>query len=392
MKLKFNLFDISTIVISMFCLFPIFTGNKSYRIIVILACLNIVVSSYKRVTRANKIFVPLMLLGIVLSIMISSIIGIKDSINFFINISILSVFIFVSEYYRVIGIKKMKLVVIIILGFFFVSMLQTILILNINPAYARLLTKNQDNMEIIGLSGGYGLVYSALFLFFSTIFLIKKSVLKSFVLRVAFLIISITSSYLIWKAGFFLALTLLIFGLIVIILGINKKNIVKSITLIIFALGPLLIFQESISEFAISETIGTKYQEKVKSIFDADQEESFQNDSFDEREKRYLRDLKLLIEYPIVGTWQFKLVGKHSFVLDALAQFGLIFGSLFICVVFFIPYQLLKDSEGLIYTKSFVVFLSLVVFLLLNSFVISIIPVVFIIHPYSNYVLNNKTA
>jgi hypothetical protein len=387
MKFKLFLLGISTIIISLFCLFPFFTSNNDFRIVVVSAIFYIIVFTFRQVRKRNAIPVNKIIGSLLFSFLLSFILK-SNATDFFTHFSILVVFLFIYEYYKIIGIEKMKYVAVTILCFLLVSVLQTITMLTLNPAYARLLAKNQEDLEVVGLSGGYGLVYASLLSFFAIIGLIKKSEATSFIIRVALAVISILIIYLIWKAGFFLALVLLITGSLMTFLGVKKNNTFKSAVLFIFVLGSLSLFEGTIYNFAKKQTKNTKYEQKVESVFNSDDKESYIDAEFAERESRYIRDLELIVQYSIIGTWQFKLIGKHSFVLGMLAQFGLIFGSLFIYFTFLIPYKLIRSSFGLAHTQAFVFFGILFLFLLLNSLTIPIIPVVFVIFPYSNYIIN----
>ncbi|MDA9316896.1 hypothetical protein N9Q58_03140 [Polaribacter sp.] len=281
----------------------------------------------------------------------------------------------------------MKLAVFVVLLLIFIANCQTIIQLFLNPSYARLLTKNQDVVEVVGFSGGYGLVYASLLTFIANALPLVKQNKTSKLFRILLLLATSSSVFLIWKAGFFLALVLLGVGILIMIIGVEKHQIMKSITISIFVLGTLFLFRNSISNTIISSTLDTKYEEKVSGIF---QDNSIDSDEFDERQNRYSRDLNLMIEYPVIGCWQFLLVGKHSFILDILAQYGLIFGSFFLFAMFFIPIQTMKKSEGSAFNQSVVFVLVLFIFLLLNTLSISILPIIFIIFPYTNHLLQQK--
>jgi len=390
MQFRKLLFDTATVVTSIFCLFPVFTGNKSFRLLVIAACSYIVFVSFKKIVIAKKIPILKIVFAFIISFIISYIVGIKYSINFYIHFTILIVFILIFEYYRLRGLESMKNVVFIILGFLFVSNLQTIIMLNSNASYARTLTKNQDLVEIAGLAGGYGLIYASLLAFLSIIFLGVKRKMVSLIFRVNIAVTSISCIILIWKAGFFLALILLVIGVVAMFGGVNKNKMGKSLGLALLIFGFFFVLRSSISEMVINNSIGTKYEKKVRQIFEENNGISSTSNEFEERESRYLRDFDVMLEYPIVGSWQFLTVGKHSFILDTLAQYGFIFGASFIYTVFFIPLRIVKISEGLAFNQAFVVVGTLFLFLTLNSFAITLIPIVFVIFPFANYQLRLK--
>lgn len=390
MNFKTFLFELAVIIVSLFCLFPLFTGMNSFRVLVVLSSVYIVINSFKNVFLSKAVPVFKILITLIFTIATSYIISGTTSFNFFIHISILVVFLFVYEHYRLIGIMKTRRVVLVVLGFLTVSVSQTLVALSTNPAYARLLTKNQNDVDLVGISGGYGLVYAALLALFSIVFLIQKSVTRDIRLRIFFLVLSLLIIVLVWKAGFFLALILLIAGLALTIVGIKKKNSGKNIAIVFLFSASIFLFKDALGNFAIEQTLGTKYQKKVMSVFQEDQYAGAVEGEFDERGDRYLRDLNLMLEYPIVGCWQFRLVGKHSFILDMLAQFGLVFGGFIIYYVFLIPFRLFKQAFDREYTQTFIFVSFLFIFLLLNSFAISLIPIIFIVFPFSNQMLKQS--
>lgn len=390
MKIKDILFDTATIVISLFCLFPIVTGNGLYRILMVLACLYVILSCFKKIALANKIPLIKIVFVFVISFLISYIVGIKYSINFYINFTILIVFLLVFERYRTVGLKTMKRLIFIILSLICISALQTIIMLISNPAYARILSKNQDLVEVVGLSGGYGLVYACLLTLISVILLIVRKIELKITFRLLLFPLTIVCLILIWKAGFFLALLLLILAIGLMIMGVNKHNIMKNIMFGIVLCAVFFTVKFTMSDVLIRNVSGTKYEVKLRQVLGEETSGLSRSDEFGARKERYLRDFEVMMQYPFIGSWQFLTVGKHSFILDMLAQYGLFFGAYFIYMVFFIPVKIIKTSNGHAFTQSIVFVGVLFVFLLLNSFVISIMPVVFVIFPYTNYLLRLK--
>ena len=387
MNLKKILFDTSTIVISVFCLFPTFTSMNLFRLLFLLASMIILIVSFNKVRTKSSIFFSYVILCICFSIIASILLGNYSAFDGFIHILMLIPFVFAAEFYRIIGIEKIKFTVLLVGCFLFISVLQTIRALELNPGYARLLSKNQDDIDVIGISGGYGLIYAALLFLFSTFLVIKKIKRNNYIIPLCSLIISSSIIFLVWKSGFLLALFLLIFGTLVMLLGVSKKNIVRNLRSVVIILCPLVFFQDSIADFAIEQTYGTSYARKTESIFASENSQSVQGGEFDERQSRYERDLYLLVKYPLIGCWQYKMVGKHSFILDVLAQFGLLIGAAFIYIVLVIPYRIMINSHDIAYTQALVFFGALVVFLIFNSMPISLYPIICFVFPFSNYFL-----
>lgn len=390
MQIKWILYDIATIIVSMFCLFPSVTASNPFRLLVLVAFFYVIAVSFRKLVIANKIPLFKIVFIFIISFIISYIIGINSSINFYIHFSILILFVIIFEQYRVRGLKTMKYAVFVLFGLLLIANLQTIIVLITNPSYARALTKNQDTYEVVGLSGGYGLVYASLLALIACLLLAIKKRKTSITFRLLLLLIISSSIVLIWKAGFFLALVLLIVGALIMIIGIDKRKIMKTLLVFVIMFGSLFIVKILFSDVVIYSTEGTKYETKVSEVLESDKDAPYNTDEFGERQNRYFRDFDLMIEYPIIGCWQFLLVGKHSFILDTLAQYGLLFGSYFLFTTFFIPIRILKSSEDAAFTQAVVFFGVLVIFLFLNTFAISMLPIVFVIFPYTNYLLQDK--
>ena len=225
MKYKITVFDIATIIISAFCLFPLLTSLNSYRIIVIIASIYILFVSFKTVVHFGSISVLKLIFYFILAFMISFLFENKYGTNHFIHFSHLIVFVFVYEYYRVQGIKSMKYIYFILLGLLIIGSIQTIFELLSNLEYARYLAKNQDEVEVVGLSGGYGLIYAVMLVLLSVFSFYKKNVEFSTFKRFFYIVLILISVFLIWQAGYFLALLVSISGMILLILGLKKNNI-----------------------------------------------------------------------------------------------------------------------------------------------------------------------
>ena len=389
MKFKITLFDIATILFSVFCLFPLLTSMNLFRFIVVIASIYILLISFNIVVKKGSVSVLLLIISLSIASFIYYLLENKYGVNFFIHFTHLVLFIFIYEYYRIKDIKTMKNSFYVLLFFLFISIVQTIIEVSSNMEYARYLAQNQDEIEVVGLSGGYGLIYAVMLVLLSIFSFHKRKIVFPIINRFFLLIIAALIGYLIWKAGYFLALLITIFGVLLLVVGIKKNNIPIVSFILIFIFGILSFFQDFLSNQILESTYGTKYQTKVQSIIEPNSISQF-DDEFSERESRYSRDLQLMIDYPIVGCWDFKLIGKHSFILDMLAEFGLVFGATFIYFLFIIPFRIMRKSEHIAFTQSFVFFCGLLLFLLLNSFPISLLPVIFIIFPYSNYVISKQ--
>lgn len=96
-----------------------------------------------------------------------------------------------------------------------------------------------------------------------------------------------------------------------------------------FIAPPLL---NAIAEFSNSETMSTRLIDVSNSLASGKDVSSAGSD-YSERAQTYNKSLQTIREYTILGSWDYGLVGGHSFILDNIALMGLI--GIFLLIKFY---------------------------------------------------------
>ena len=380
------LFDIAVVVVSIFSIFPIFQESALLRYLMpVFAIIILRHSSF--VLRDSKEIRYFLYLSIVILAFFVSFLLESNLVPYFIHYGMLLIYIPIYLYYKKSGFDKAKRVVFILNILFCISFYQTIQMLNIDAGFARSASKNsEDGAGIDNMSGGYGIVYASLFFVFSNLYLLKSKLFTRLG-QIVIIVSLLFGVYFIWRAGFFMALMLLLFGFCIALLKIKRKNVIPSLFFSLLILLFLSVFKNEIVSATVPLVSGTKYEEKYIHIMS---EEESPDGVFDTREERYVRDLGLILKYNFIGCWSRNMVGKHSFILDTLAQFGLILGGYFVWAMFFIPYRYFRQSQEKTFKYSITILLILFIYLLFNSFVMSALPAIAVLLPYTHNLLSKS--
>ncbi|MDA7880418.1 hypothetical protein N9A76_03080 [Mariniblastus sp.] len=192
--------------------------------------------------------------------------------------------------------------------------------------------------------GGYVFVYlaSALcpLLFYVTLRLKSPDSMALF-LRIVAAGMFIICCVAVWKAGFGLAVVASIGGCFIIIAPKSRPAFWLFAT---FALLLMWSANEQIFDNLEIATEGTPLHQKSIAIKEYLINSEAVN-RINARQERYTRSIGLFFESPLIGQASRRDVGKHSTLLDAFAEFGLIGGFLF-CFGMFEPiYRLYKRAS-----------------------------------------------
>lgn len=197
------------------------------------------------------------------------------------------------------------------------------------PGVSRQLVKaSEDNVELAKMGvGGYGHVYSMLFVVITVLYLFIYESKKIF--KIVYLAIAALGSVLIFQSGYLTSniLLLVIYGLFfsgVFLLNdypkILRNFIVVGIIAVSFA-GTISAYRNNI----INALDGTLYQAKVEDIFmSIDNNES--EGKLEGRTSRYSDSFVGQFKYCITGAYIFDAedeIGGHSTLMDMLAYFGI---------------------------------------------------------------------
>lgn len=227
----------------------------------------------------------------------------------------------------------------------------------IDSHVARTVTRSSiEAMELTKQGvGGFSLVYSVLL---CMPFLIWMS-LNSGLLRalpaggwqrrfsVGLIIVNaVLGAILVLRAGYAIAV-LLLFSATACVLIIRSRHRYRFALSVVFA--ALLVVLGWLSVVPILDIMGnlangTEYSAKVRDL-----RESFEigdsTGTVEGRTDRYERSLVLFAENPVLGTYSNRDIGKHSAIIDRFAQYGFMIGSLFLFLLAYYPWRLMRDRR-----------------------------------------------
>jgi hypothetical protein len=204
------------------------------------------------------------------------------------------------------------------------------------PLASRMLATTNDTMQQVYMSigiGGFGFVYSLVFVVIISLYLIKSKYLKK-VYKILFMLAVICFVLSIIEASYAIALILLSVGILLAISIKGKKSLI--IGLLIALVFILLIPKAFIGDFLLNvaqlfesnDTLNTKFLDLGQTILGDSMASQTEN-----RGHLYLTSLKTFIENPLFGIYgplgdQLNGdIGGHSGWLDFMAMYG-IFGAL----------------------------------------------------------------
>ncbi len=224
---------------------------------------------------------------------------------------------------------------------------------------ARTISRSSDESRILAAQGvgGYGFVYTVLLcLPFLAWFTTRPRSQTGVVVDagrwrkraiIALLMLNFLLGYLLLlRAGYTIGLLLAAITLCLVLLVRARGGLRLAISLSLSAILVLL------AAFALRPALdrlqaaaaGTEYAAKVRDVrrsLDEDQSAGTVGD----RAERYERSARLFIQNPLLGTLAFDDVGKHSAVLDRYAQYGAVVGTMFLLLLAYLPWRLVRDRR-----------------------------------------------
>ena len=265
----------------------------------------------------------------------------------------------------------------------------TLIAIQVDPRITRrLIRSSEEAIQATGSGiGGYALVYSLVFLIPMLVFLLIESRLwRATNIRwnktksVLILANIALGTALVFKAGYTIAVALLVLGLILVLLPRRSGRFA------IFAAGAVVLglyFSlanwSDIKSGVLSASNSTAYATKVDDIYrSVEADETI--GTVDQRVERYARSVSIFLEYPAIGSMSRTTVGKHSPILDHLAQYGLIVGLVFSYIFLKVPMRFLNRDVRLL-PLSRAIFVLAVLFAFLNNHFPAYGVVVFLMYP-----------
>lgn len=153
------------------------------------------------------------------------------------------------------------------------------------------------------------------------------------------------ASLLMIRAGYTIALILSAFAILSVALIRSSRTLPFAISICfvgVLALGVVIAMKPALAALE-GVAAGTEYSAKIRdarTLLEEDQSTGTVND----RAERYYLSLKLAVENPVIGTLSFDDVGKHSAILDRLAQYGFFFGFMFMALMIHVPVRVMRSS------------------------------------------------
>ncbi|WP_374356081.1 O-antigen ligase family protein [Thermomonas sp.] len=215
---------------------------------------------------------------------------------------------------------------------------------------------SEEARELVGQGiGGFGFVYTLVLCIPFLVHLAFRSGVYSVMrqprwkVRASRLLILgnlLLAALVVLRAGYTIALILAAFAILCVLLIRSRRSRSLAISLcfvtLLVSLAGILINPALRSLESVAA--GTEYSAKVRDVR-ASLEDDSSTGTVHDRTERYSRSLRLFGENPIIGTLTFDDVGKHSAVLDRFAQYGAVFGLLFLALLMFVPIRYLRSRQ-----------------------------------------------
>lgn len=343
---------------------PFFAYNFYIRI---LAMLSLVVIVMKHFQKGNKKIYLLTLFFIIITFIINYISSDKAYIIRHLQLYVFLALTYVSAIVLYLSLEKKKNIILTILVFNLIALVGTYFGLLIDDHAARALSKSGDGA--IDLTeqgvGGYGTIYSNVVLI-PILFYLKTKIISSRLKIIIWLNI-IIGIIVVIKANYLIAVLLIVFQLLAFLYiktkGVNKVFLFVSVFFgIIFIVTNVDYIENATGELVEGTTYAIKHRDFFKQINGQESEYG----SVSSRAERYQRSFKMIFINPITGVLSYDDIGKHSNILDQLAQYGIVFFSLFIYLLIYLPLQIMKRE---IEKKHIIIFITTVLLLgLLNNY------------------------
>jgi len=359
--LKYNFFFI---ILFLWIIIPFFAYNFFVRILALLSMFIIIIKYFQK---GNKKVYLFTLFFIVLTFIINYIASDKTYIIRHLQLYIFLMLIYLSTIVLNLSIEKKKNLILIILAFNLIALAGTYFGLLIDGHASRALSKSGDGARALTMQGigGYGTIYSNVILI--PVLLYLKTKIVSSRLKILIWLNLITAIIVIIKANYLIAVLIVCFQLIALLYtkmnGINRLILLISLVMAIFFITSNLDYIESVTGELLE---GTTYAIKHKDFFSQIHGQQSEYGSVSSRVERYQRSFKMIFINPLAGVLSYNDIGKHSNILDQLAQYGVVFFSLFIYLLLNLPTQIMKKEKE---NKYLIIFLISILLLgLLNNY------------------------
>lgn len=268
--------------------------------------------------------------------------------------------------------RNYRVVVPITLALLILFNYRTVTMLLQNPAIARLLVRDTEELYDYMRQGvgGYGLVYQQVLI----APVVYAWTLKSFEHNKLFFVLGLAWTVSFWaliaNAGYSIAVIVAVISAVVLIVYRRQSILPAFIIAVLLIAGIvfLLVYVESFRNIVLRFFEGTKVVIKIQDLVSTAEGEMA--DSFTSRIVRYWASIEACLQFPIIGDLLFGgSSGGHSFVLDTFARFGVWGGIPSIIMIFYSPrYFKNKSSSTLIHVTANAHILAIALVALFDSF------------------------
>ena len=333
------------VILFLWVIIPFFAYNSYIRI---LALLSLVVIVIKHFQKGNKKVYLLTLLFIIITFIINYISSDKAYLIRHLQLYVFLSLIYLSTIVLNVSIEKKKNIILIILVFNLIALVGTYFGLLLDDHASRALSKSGDGAIALTEEGvgGYGTIYSNVVLIPILFYLKTKIIIK---------------------ANYLIAVLLIVFQSLAFLYSItNGINKVFLFVTVFFATIFIITNVDYIENVTGELVEGTTYAIKHTDFFNQLNGQESEYGSISSRAERYQRSFKMIFINPITGVLSYDDIGKHSNILDQLAQHGVVFFSLFIYLLINLPLQIIKRERE---KKHLIIFITTVLLLgLLNNY------------------------
>lgn len=265
-----------------------------------------------------------------------------------------------------------------------VWMLLTLREYMVTPNISRMLSGNgmvdADTYSSIGV-GGYGMIYSVVFLIPLIVYALKNGRLFSRPQKALLVLNLLLSIILVLRAGYTLALIATIVGILSILI-IRKRSVI-TISVLVFGFLTIILayftFQDRINAFLINISQSTLYEKKVNDIIyllvTGDSVGTVQS-----RTIRYNWSIQIFLQNPLFGCLSENATGGHSTIIDTFAAYGLLGGVPMLFAIFHLPVRYMRD-EPRFFGISITILLLLVLVGMTDNYAAAMAPVVYMMYP-----------
>ncbi len=315
-----------------------------------------------------------------------------DSLSFIIGTLIMLAFLFMSESLFNDGkyFKEQKWFITAVFLMCIVFNITTLIGLAEEPNIMRVLAKNVEDGASYARRGigGYGYMYTIIVLIpFAIKYLFDED--NKPISRIIAGMFLVTGYILAFNSQYFLVILIAIFIPIMLIVFRIKKQKTKIIMVFSFIVIFLLLFfnADIILELIMKPMSSTSaIYKKLDALYDMIHGISIEDTEFSGRFDRYVQSINMVLESPFWGKFSFIYCGRHSSLLDFLAQYGLIIGGVLCYVIYILPFN---KMEGLGDYKK-IARLIFTVIVLFNVVPYATVCVLMIVVPIYNQILNKR--